>query len=243
MQYRCLFQAIARLAGAIVCSTLASVTQAAASNSPLPRQDALQIQQLVQQFVQEQSSGMPGQVSFQVTAPDPRLNLAQCDQAQAFLPRGGRLWGKSTVGVRCSSPQNWTIYVQVQVQVLAEYVVTSGPLSAGQLLKPEHLSTIKGDLCSLPGGVLLDKTQALDKTVSFAMQAGVAIRLDQLRRPQIIQAGQLVKLQSVGNGFKISTEVRAIGSASEGQVIQVKTANGQQISAIARAAGMVEVAN
>lgn len=85
--------------------------------------------------------------------------------------------------------------------------------------------------------------QAINKTSTFPILAGVPLRLDSLRRPQIIQAGQLVRLNSKGTGFSISTDARAIGSASEGQVIHVRTTNGQQISAIAKGAGLVEVAN
>lgn len=217
--------------------------QVAAIGNTIVRQDPNQIQQLVQQFAKEQSDGLPGQVTLQIAALDPRINLAQCEKAQAFLPKGGRLWGKSTVGVRCTNPVNWTIFIQVQVQVLGEYIIANNAITQGQLIKKEHLGTKTGDLCTLQPGIITDMTQIINKTATSALLAGMPIRLDNLRRPQIIQAGQLVRLNSVGTGFSISTDARAIGSASEGQVIQVKTANGQQISAIAKGVGLVEVVN
>ena len=215
----------------------------AQTGKTLARQDPLQIQHAAQEFVQQQSSTLPGQVTLQVTPPDSRLSLAQCDQPQPFLPKGGRLWGKSTVGVRCTSPANWTIYVQVQIQVLGEYIISNGPISAGQLIKKEHLSVAKGDICTLPTGIISKIDQAINKTSTSPILAGAPLRLDNLRRPQIIQAGQLVRLNSSGTGFTISTQARAIGSASEGQVVQVRTTNGHQISAIAKGAGLVEVVN
>ncbi len=226
-----------------VFSSHFNIAQAQTASNKLARQDPVQIQQAVQQFVEEQSNTLPGQVTQQVTPLDSRLSLAQCDQPQPFLPKGGRLWGKSTVGVRCTSPTTWTIFVQVQIQVLGEYIITSGPITPGQIIKKEHLSTAKGDLCTLPPGIINNMDQAINKTSTFPILAGVPLRLDNLRRPQIIQAGQLVRLNSKGTGFSISTDARAIGSASEGQVIQVRTTNGQQISAIAKGAGLVEVAN
>jgi flagella basal body P-ring formation protein FlgA len=47
---------------------------------------------------------------------------------------------------------------------------------------------------------------------------------------------------SSGNGFSVSSEGRAMSTAGDGQVVQVRTAGGQQISGIAKAGGMVEVA-
>jgi flagellar basal body P-ring formation protein FlgA len=228
---------------ALAALSFHSTSHSAPSSKTLARQDPVQIQQAVQEFVRQQSSTLPGQVTLQVTPPDSRLSLAQCDQPQPFLPQGGRLWGKSAVGVRCTSPANWTIYVQVQIQVLGEYIISSGPISAGQLIKKEHLSIAKGDLCTLPTGIISNIDQAINKASTSPIMAGVPLRLDNLRRPQIIQAGQLVRLNSSGSGFTISTQARAIGGASEGQVIQVRTANGQQISAIAKGAGLVEVTN
>jgi flagella basal body P-ring formation protein FlgA len=47
---------------------------------------------------------------------------------------------------------------------------------------------------------------------------------------------------SSGSGFSVSAEGRAMSTAGDGQVVQVKTGNGQQITGIAKTGGMVEVA-
>jgi flagella basal body P-ring formation protein FlgA len=62
-----------------------------------------------------------------------------------------------------------------------------------------------------------------------------------LRSQQVISSGQLVKLVSSGPGFTVSSEARAINNASDGQLVQVKTASGQHISGIAQAGGIVRV--
>jgi flagella basal body P-ring formation protein FlgA len=51
-----------------------------------------------------------------------------------------------------------------------------------------------------------------------------------------------VRIVSNGNGFSVAAEGRAIGTAGEGQVVQVRTPSGSVISGTARTGGMVEVA-
>jgi flagellar basal body P-ring formation protein FlgA len=208
-----------------------------------PNQDPLLIQQAVQQFAEEQSAGLQGEVSVQVGRPDARLNLAACDKLQAFLPKGGRLLGKTNVGVRCLAPSPWTLYLQVQVQVFGDTIITARPINAGQTISADQLSKVRGELSSLPSGTATDMAQLIGQTTQNALPAGVAIRLDGLRKAQIIQPGQVVRLRSSGPGFQVSTEGRAIGAGSDGQIVQVKMPNGQQISGIAKAGGIVEVSN
>ena len=43
---------------------------------------------------------------------DQRLRLSQCETPlEAFLPPGARLYGKTTVGVRCTGDKPWKIFV------------------------------------------------------------------------------------------------------------------------------------
>lgn len=207
------------------------------------RQDPDQIRQAVQVFLLEQTAGLTGQVNTQISNLDPRLTLAQCDAPQPFLPKGGRLWGKTTIGVRCLAPANWTIYMQVQVQVLGEYIVSARPISNGQLLQADQFTKIKGELNSLPNGIVTDVAQLAGQTINTSLPAGAPVRLDSLRKQQVISAGQIVRLSAKGPGFQVSSEARAILGASEGQVVQVKTPGGQQVSGVARAGGVVEVVN
>lgn len=225
----------------MVCLLLASSVDAQTSHGQ--RQDPLLVQQAAQKFVEEQTSSLPGEVSLQVARPDARLNLAACDTLQAFLPKGARLWGKTNLGVRCLAPSAWTLYVQVQVQVFGDVIVTTRPINAGQLLSEDQLTKIKGELSNFPAGIATDMTQLLGQTTQHSLPAGAPVRLDGLRRAQIIQAGQLVRLRSSGPGFQVSTEARAIGGGSDGQIVQVKMPNGQQISGIAKNGGIVEVVN
>ena len=154
---------------------------------------------------------------------------------------GGRLWGKSAVGIRCAAPVAWTVYASVTVEVSAEYVVTARPMGHGETVNMQDLTTMRGDLARLPAGIVVDPLHAVGKQLAISLGAGQPLRRDMLRLPQVIAQGQGVKLVSEGPGFRVSTEGRALGNAADGQTVQVRGPSGQTVSGIARSGGIVEV--
>jgi flagella basal body P-ring formation protein FlgA len=211
--------------------------------SPAPaRQDAAALRATVEQFLLTQGAGLPGEVSVKVGAVDPRTALAHCPAPEAFLQPGARAWGKTTVGVRCTAPSVWTIYIQAQVNVKADYVAAAVPLAQGQALEQGQLMLVKGDIAAMPNGIITDMAQAIGRTPTVSLAAGTPLRLDTLKSKPVVQQNQAVRLVLNGNGFSVSSEGRAIGTAGEGQVVQVRTASGTVVSGTAKAGGMVEVA-
>jgi flagella basal body P-ring formation protein FlgA len=206
------------------------------------RQDLAVLRQTVEQFLQIQSAGLPGEVKVTAGAIDARMSLAACPAPQAFLMPGARAWGKTTVGVRCATPAAWTVYIQATVAVQAEYIASAVPLAQGQTIEAGQLATLKGDLTMLPAGIATDMAQVIGRSTNVSLPPGTPLRLDTLRSKPVVQTGQLVRLVSSGSGFSVSAEARAMSTAGDGQVVQVKTSGGQQITGIAKAGGLVEVA-
>lgn len=213
---------------------------AVAAQTP-DRQDPAALRQIAEQFLRVQSAGLPGQVNIKVGSVDARTNLAACAAPEAFLPNGSRVWGKTTVGMRCSTPSPWTIYISATVQVIGNYLVSAAPLAQGQMVGPNDLAKVKGDLTALPSGILTDASQAVGRTITISLPAGTPLRSDSLRAQQAVQQGQTVRLVTAGPGFQVSAEARALNNAVEGQVAQARTASGQVVSGVAKAGGVVEV--
>jgi flagella basal body P-ring formation protein FlgA len=207
-----------------------------------PGQDGGAVRKVVEQFLQTQSAGLPGKVTITVGQVDPRMALAACPEPQAFQQPGARAWGKITVGVRCTAP-SWTVYIQAQVNVIAEYVAAAAPLAQGQPIDASQLAMVKGDLAALPNGIVTDMAQAIGRTPTISLPAGTPLRLDNLKSKPVVMANQTVRVISNGAGFSVSAEGRALTNAAEGQVVQVRTPSGAMLSGTAKAGGIVEVAN
>ena len=199
------------------------------------------IQRAIEEYVRVQTNGLPGKATISAGAIDPRLALAACAAMDVFTPPGSRLWGNTSVGVRCGAPTAWTIYVSVSVRVSGPYVATARALSPGEALSQGDLTVMQGDLTQMPAGIVTDVSQAVGKTVAASVGAGQALRADVLRTPNAILQGQNVKVVSQGNGFQVSADGKAITNAAVGQVAQIRMNSGQTLSGIARADGTVEM--
>jgi flagella basal body P-ring formation protein FlgA len=226
----------------LVIAALAFTMHAAhAENTAPPRQDLDVLRKTAEQFLQTQATGLPGEVKVTIGAIDPRLKLPACTTPQAFLPPSSKAWGRTTVGLRCTVPSNWTIYVSATVKVFGEYIAAAAPLAQGQTIDQADIGKVKGDLSALPAGVITDATEAIGRTAATTIPLGAPLRQDALRNQRAIQQGQGVRVVVNGPGFSVTSDAKALNNANEGQLTQVRTPNGQVISGIAKLGGIVEL--
>lgn len=220
--------------------TLATFAPAARSQAPALLSGSAR--PVIEQFLTTQTAGLPGKVRITVYAPSSGP-LPHCDAPELFLPSGARLWGRVSVGVRCTAGTPWTRYVQASVAVVARYYVAARQLDAGETLTLADTAIQEGDLTALPAGVIVDPAQLNSVTVLNRIALGAPIRREFLRAVSVVQQGQNIKLITQGPGFVVSTEGKAMTSAAVGSVVQAKTQSGQLISGVVRADGVVERAN
>lgn len=206
------------------------------------RQETGPVKKAVEDFLQIQTRGLPGQASFVIGNIEAQNNLAPCPAFEVSLPPGARAWGNTNVNVRCQVENGWSIFVSVRIRVIGEYLVTTRPLSQGQVIVETDLAKSRGDLASLPAGIVTDIAQAVGKSMAISVSSGQPLRNDLLKQPMVVQQGQSVRVLSKGPGFQVTSgDGRALNNAIDGQVVQVRIANGHVVSGIARPGGVVEV--
>lgn len=219
------------LAALMLCAILALPAAAIAD----PVMDAAERQARLQ------AQGLPGEISIRLGALDPNTRLPPCTSLQGYAPPGARPWGKTHVGVRCLGPNPWNILVPVEIAANGNYVVTARALTAGQPIGVGDVAVMRGDLASLPAGVITEAAAVTGKTLRNSLSAGQPLRADLLLAPILVRQGQTVRLISRGPGFTAASEGKAVNNAAEGQVAQVRVPSGQIISGIVQADGSVEV--
>lgn len=202
-------------------------------------QDHALIKDAVTAFVQKQTATLPGKVAYKVEEIDRRIVLPECSKLEAFLPAGGKLIGKTAVGVRCNEAQGWSISVPVQIRVSINLLVSARQLPPGHTLQEEDLAAQPAEAAQ--SGGITDARRVTGKVLRYGIAAGQVLREDMLRAPYSVVQGQAVQLIMQGNGFSIRNEGVALGNASEGQTVQVRAGAGRVISGIARVGGVVEV--
>ncbi len=205
------------------------------------RPDTALIKRAAEQFVARETAGLPGRVAYTVGAPDAQSTLPVCRTAEPFMPPGSRLWGNTTLGIRCTGPTPWTVYLPVEVRVWGAVVHTTRSIPQHQPIGEADLAVQQGDLTQLPAGVVTDVRAAVGKTLVTTLQPGQPLRMDLLRAPTVIQQGQPVKLLVQGRGFTVTGEGRALTAATDGQLVQVRVQSGLVVSGLARHGATVEV--
>jgi flagella basal body P-ring formation protein FlgA len=237
--------AAAQLRGAAAVPPAAAQAQAQAAAqpaAPVPagQQDGEAIRRAALAYLQQQSAGLPGKVDISVATVFPR-GLAACTTLEPFLPTGARVWGRTTVGVRCSGERPWTLYLQAKVSIHATYFLASRSIAPGELLSAADLIARDGDLTLLPQAVITDPAQAVGSVSLMRVSAGLPLRRDMLKSADSVTIGQSVKVVAQGANFAISAEGSAMNNASPGQPVRVKTANGQIIQGIVKDGGTVVI--
>jgi flagella basal body P-ring formation protein FlgA len=218
-----------------------AMLSAAAHAQTQTTQSPAAVQRAVEEFVRVQTSGLGNRATFTVGKVDSRLALPACGAIEVFVPAGGRLWGNSSVGVRCGAPTPWTLYVTVTVRVRGSYLAATRTIAAGHTLTAADVTLVEGDLTQLPLTVVTDPSQALGNVLNAPLGPAQPVRADALRVVPAVVQGQTVKLVSQGPGFRVSADGRALANAAAGQIAQARTASGQTVSGIARSDGSIEI--
>lgn len=234
--------AAAPMAQAAQTMQASRTVQAAQPVQPVPagQEDGETIHAAALDFLKQQIDGLPGHVELTVAPAFPR-GLAACATLQPFLPNGARLWGRTTVGVRCTSGHPWTVWLQAKVSVHATYYVAARAMAPGEVVTDADLIGRDGDLTMLPMSIITAPSQAVGSLTLMRVGAGLPLRQDMLKNAQQVTAGQTVQVVAQGNGFQISAEGSALSSAQPGQPVRVKTATGQIIMGIVKNSSTVQM--
>ncbi|WDD95612.1 flagellar basal body P-ring formation protein FlgA [Burkholderia sp. FERM BP-3421] len=219
---------------------IAAAAPAASAAVPDGQQDGESIRRAALAFLQQQSAGLPGKTTVTVAPAFPR-GLAACTTLEPFMPTGARLWGRTTVGVRCAGERPWTIYLQAKLSVQATYYVAARQIAPGEALSAADLVARDGDLTALPLAIITAPSQAVGATALSRIGAGLPLRQDMLRSAASVSIGQTVRVVAAGQGFTISSEGSVLNNAAPGQQVRVRMAAGQIVTAIVKDAGTVEI--
>jgi flagella basal body P-ring formation protein FlgA len=162
---------------------------------------------------------------------DSRLHLAPCQRAQAYLPTGVRLWGRSRIGVRClQGATKWNVYLPITVKVYGTALVAAHGAPAGSILGPNDVVGAEVDLAEDNSPAITDPDQAVGRVLARALQPGQSLRLGHLKARQWFAAGETVTVVAQGNGFSVAGEAQALNNGVEGQPVRVRTEGGRVLT-------------
>lgn len=214
-------RAIAFVLGALVLAASALPARASENEAPGALEAGL-VEAMIAREI-----GADRRIEVEVGRLDPRLQLAPCERAEPFVPRGTRLWGRSAIGVRCIAGASWSVLLPVQVRVYGNALIASVALPAGSTPGPADFRLEEVDLTRHQGSLIADPAELDGKVLARPIAAGQPLRQDVLRLSPVFAAGDPVRIVVHGDGFTIVGEGVAMAAAADGQRLRVRTGNGR----------------
>lgn len=198
------------------------------------------IRSVVAEFARQQS---PANARVEVGQLDERLQLPACAQPpEAFSPAGSGSRNAISVGVRCTAPAPWTLYVPVRISETRQVMVLNRALGRGEIITAEALSPQDRDIATLPYGYLATSAEAVGKTVKRPLAVGSVLAPDAIELPRIIKRGQSVTLLSRNGALEIRALGTALSDAAQGDRLRVENASSRRVvEGIVLTANIIEV--
>ena len=229
---------LARIGGFFL-SLLLLATPAIADNQLT---DALH--QAVSSFLQQQTANQLDQdIEISVGRIDRRLKLTPCKTAPTpFLSAGAKLQGKLTVGLRCSGPKPWTVYIPAQIKSFSNVLSASHPLHRGNKLSAADVMPMRKEISLLQSGYYTNATEVIGKILTQNLATGHAITPQRIKAPIVVHRGQKVAIIASTGSLTVRGKGEALRDASQGELVSVRNSRSKRIiQGIATNPGIVKV--
>lgn len=178
-----------------------------------------------------------------VEALDNRLRLQHCDKPlHAFSNTVSNTLGNRTVGVRCNSPTEWTVYVPVKVKVLQSVVVAARPLAANKTLTKTDIKLELMDIGELRQGFMQSTDKVLGQQLKYPLSMGMVLPPRGLKLEKVVRRGEQITLVANAGTMEVRMNGTAMEDASVGERVKVKNSSSKRVvEGIVHAAGIVKV--
>ena len=195
-------------------------------------------------FMQQHVASVHGQnAKITVSKLDKRFRLKRCNKPlQAYLSKGSRDIGKTTVGVKCTGAKPWSLSLPVKVSLYRNVLVSTRLLNPGDVLQAGDVKLASRDLADLPYGYVDNLQASIGMKIKRRVNPGAALTPAMLKKPQLVRRGQRVTILAEGGGMQVRVAGKALANGAAGDRIQVQNASTKRkLEGVVTANGEVRV--
>ena len=161
---------------------------------------------------------------------DSRLRLQACDlNLEAFSNNTNTVVGNLTIGVKCTSPVSWTVYVPATVKVVRTVVVAVRPLAAKQLITQSDVKLQQLDIGSLRQGYMSNTRHIIGQQLKHPVAMGAVISPNSVRPQKIVRRGEQILLVAMAGQMEVRMRGIAMSDAAIGQRIRVENSSSKRV--------------
>ena len=154
---------------------------------------------------------------------DQRVTLPKCDTPVRVLEdRNQSVLGRVNIGMRCTTPEPWTIYLRGRVTSFVNIPVLNGPINRSELVSEGDIIFQEMEIDTDLRGVVVDPKKIVGKIAARNLIANEPLRQSDLQSPQLISRGQSVNITSKAGGLIVTMKGKALGNAKAGDRLWVQ---------------------
>lgn len=143
---------------------------------------------------------------------------------EVIAPQQWEGWGSVnlTVYVRQHDRVVANLSARVDVEAMAEMVVTTHQIDHGSLISADDIMLQRRDVASAGGKFLRNISDVVGKKARTTMRGNQSVRGEQLEKVPLVKSGQMVTIVAENEVMKVTVAGKARGNGSEGDVIMVQ---------------------
>lgn len=207
---------------------LISAVAVAAQPVPITAERETEIRKAVLEYVQQKTASLGCEVSIKRLSISgaPSLPVGVLDY-EVVAPQQWEGWGSAGISiiVRQGDRVVRNISARVEVEALAEMVVTVRQIDHGSLVTANDLAVRKQDLAAVQGRYLGTIQDVVGKKARVTFRANAPLRSDQLEKVPLIKPGQMVTIVAENDHIRITVIGKAKSAGAEGDTITVQNQN------------------
>ena len=162
-------------------------------------------------------------INVEVFPLDQRVTLPKGDTPVRVLEdRNQSVLGRVTIGMRCTTPEPWTIYLRGRVTSFVNIPVLNGPINRSELVSEGDIIFQEMEIDTDLRGVVVDPKKIVGKIAARNLIANEPLRQSDLQSPQLISRGQSVNITSKAGGLIVTMKGKALGNSKAGDRLWVQ---------------------
>ena len=229
----------------VIALLLISTLTGAAQSAPMGAERDAEIRKAVTEYVYRKTASLGCEVSIKrlVIINAPSLPAGSLDY-EVVAPQQWEGWGNASISVivRQGSRVIRNLSVRIEVEALAEMVVTVRQIDHGSIIVAGDLAVRKLDLAVVQGRYMGRIEDVIGKKARTTFKANMPLRSDQLEKVPLVKTGQLVTIVAENERMRITVTGKAKSAGSEGDMITVQNLNSlKELPARVIDAGTVQI--
>ncbi len=183
------------------------------------------VRQVVIDFVRQRTAGLGVELNVKKVGFHGDLVLPEGEVSyEVSAPRQWEGWGQASLAliVRVNDRVVKNVPILVDVEALADLVVTTRSVERGEILTQADVAVQKRDLAGVGGKVARSPAEVVGLKVRVGMRGNTPLRTDYLERIPLVKQGQLVTVLLESPALRITTTGRAKGAGTAGDLITVQ---------------------